>query len=173
MRTLFDESLAGYGHQKEKSFEAEAIRSGHPSVPQRRAANPGCRFSPRFPRPAIRRNGLPAASRRKQIPSWQSFRRNHGSFGAKSQEHEAAEKEESVGETKAQVMPVLAPLPETGASFLTSSLRVKFKPSSPRRNLQPELRDPREDPIAHPDPAQTPIKKAGFTPASLMQFLPQ
>jgi hypothetical protein len=31
--------------------------------------------------------------------------------GAKSQEHEAAEKEESAGETKAQVMPVLAPLP--------------------------------------------------------------
>ncbi len=31
--------------------------------------------------------------------------------GAKSQEHEAAEKEEFVGETKAQVMPVLAPLP--------------------------------------------------------------
>ena len=31
--------------------------------------------------------------------------------GAKSQEHEAAENEESAGETKAQVMPVLAPLP--------------------------------------------------------------
>ncbi len=31
--------------------------------------------------------------------------------GAKSQEHEAAEKEESTGETKPQVMPVLAPLP--------------------------------------------------------------
>ena len=31
--------------------------------------------------------------------------------GAKSQEHEAAEKEEFTGETKAQVMPVLAPLP--------------------------------------------------------------
>jgi RNA recognition motif-containing protein len=31
--------------------------------------------------------------------------------GAKSQEHEAAEKEESAGESKAQVMPVLAPLP--------------------------------------------------------------
>lgn len=31
--------------------------------------------------------------------------------GAKSQEHEAAEKEESAGETKAQAMPALAPLP--------------------------------------------------------------
>lgn len=31
--------------------------------------------------------------------------------GAKSQEHEAAESEEFTGETKAQVMPVLAPLP--------------------------------------------------------------